>query len=625
MRIIKTTEPLPKDILGQLAWYGGFDVLTLPEINDGLNELLTPQKRETYNFEMELQAPLLEMAFNGLYVDQNKRAELIREHETELQKVHEYLHQLCDAIGYYNFYLERARVLYCDATGVGESELPSSWQEWTERPIAWRRELKKINEDALIEFHTSLKTFGPPYLPGNRKEWTRKKNGAFNGNSSAHKLRLFYDFFGNPDNINFDKRFVPHWNKARGIKEVLTRTTKNEWTPAVDRESLEKIQARGTDFDPRDAHYIALPFISCCLDIADYAKALGFLNSRLEKGYYKYSFGAVTDTGRLNSKDNPQGYGGNCQNVTARLRIIFSCKDKRKLCATDFEQIESRCVGAICYHLFGESSYLNATESGDLHSLACSMVWPELPWPKDFTLEWLNKHGPFPADMIKAAKEISDTDDFYRGKTRRFVSKTLGHGTSYMGTPRTMSKHSHIDIGLIEHYQDIFFSSFPEVKRWHIWTVEQIQTTGEISLLFAMTRKFFDRPTDDATIRKAVAHTPQSMAARYTNEALLAIYKEARKGLPVKLLVQKHDEIVYDFQEGDDFVLERTKQLMEKEIIIKSPEGIERKWKVPAEVLVGFNLGFFDKKKNLNPDGLRSPKDKHSRTIQPNDFLTRRI
>jgi len=50
-----------------------------------------------------------------------------------------------------------------------------------------------------------------------------------------------------------------------------------------------------------------------------------------------------------------------------------------------------------------------------------------LPWPKDFTLDWTIKHGPFPKDMVKAAKKLA-SEEFYRGKSRRDVSKTLAHG-----------------------------------------------------------------------------------------------------------------------------------------------------------------------------------------------------
>jgi hypothetical protein len=505
--------------------------------------------------------------------------------------------------------------------------LPRSWAEWTALPIQLRRKLKTGNEQALVEYHKALKEFGPPYSPGNRDEWRRKKNGAFNGNSPAQKLRLFYDFFGSPTNSNINSDYPPPWNKTRGINEIRTRDQKGDYTPSTDRECLEKLQTRGFDFDERDAHYWALPFISCCLEISDLSKILGFLRCRLENGYFKSSFGAVTETGRLNSKENMQGYGSNAQNVSPPLRIIFTAEPGYKIATPDYEQIESRNVGAICYRLFGATRYLNACESGDLHSLAASLVWPDLGWPEEFSLDYLDKYGPpFPREVVKAAKQLCDREDFYRGKTRRAVSKTLGHGTSYGGRPETMSKMSHIAIDLVRHYQEIFFETFPELREWHRWVVEQLQTKGELTTLFGRTRKFFGRPNDDSTIREAIAHEPQSMAADYTNRALLRLFKAyLYDDLPIKIFLQKHDELGFRYLEKDeDLILPKCCGIMVDSIPIYSPDGTRREWSVPVEAQSGWNMAHYSES---NPDGLRTyfGHDDRVRQENPADYLKWRV
>jgi len=622
MRIIDTSKPLPADTLGQLAFYSGMDNLVLPEIHSGIMSVMTPAKLETYASEMELQAALLEMSLNGIFVDQLKRDELIRQHEEELLRVQTYLHKLCVAIGYYSYYLNLASWRYAEATGLDAATLPRSWSDWLALPIATRRQYKALDPTATAAYHKALKAFGPPYTPGD------KTSGAFNGNSNKQKLALFYDFFGDPSNSYADPDFPPPWSKTRGITEIRTRDSKGEWTPSTDRESLEKIQQRDHDFDTRDAACLALPFISCCLDIADYAKSLGFLRCRLERGYFKSSFGAVTETGRLASKENAQGFGSNGQNVSPRLRVILCAEPGLKLGALDYEQIESRNVAAICYRLFGATNYLNATECGDLHSLAASLVWPELGWPLEFTLDHLKKYGPFPKDIVRAARKLCDTDDFYRGKTRRYVSKTLGHGTSYGGRPETMSKMSHIELALVEHYQEVFFENFPELREWHRWVVEQVQTKGEITTMLGRTRRFFGRPNDDATIREAIAFEPQSIAADYTNRALLALLKKVMyENLPIKLRLQKHDELVFTFQEADeDQVIKQVVETMEQHLTITSPTGVERDWYVPAEAMSGWNLGFFDKKNPMdNPDGLRGWPCARTRQGNPTNFLKMRL
>jgi len=608
MKIINTstTQLSTLSPLHQLALYSGMDNLTLFEINDGLDDQMSDAKRQTYSYEMELQAALLEMSFNGVYVDTGKRQELIKDLEREQAKIKEHLHELCQAIDYYSYYIDKAVLRFSWASGIPAETLPRSWDEWKLMPLAWRREVKQENEAALADYQKALKQYSVP----------------FNGNSPAQKLQLFYDFFGVSDNENADRDFPPPWLKARGIKEIRTRSIHGDFTPSADRESLEKIQRRGLDFDERDAYYWALPFISCCLELADLSKSLGFLRCRLEHGYFRASFGAVTETGRLNSKENAQGFGSNAQNITPKLRSILAAEPGWKLATPDYEQIESRIVGAICYRLFGASAYLNACECGDLHTLVASLVWDDLSWPEEFTLDYLEKYGPpFPPEIIKAAKAIAK-QPFYRHFSKRDAVKRLGHGSNYRGQPRHMSKQTHIPFDLVEHFQQTYFTRFPELPMWHRWVVEQIQTKGELVTMFGRTRRFFGRPNEDSTIREAVAHEPQSTAADYTNRALIRLFKASMSGeLKVKLFLQKHDEIGFRYrQEDEDLTVPKACDIMVEHLTLVSPSGGRRQWSVPVEALTGWNLGHAS---SSNPDGLveYTGHDPRSRQKDPSNFL----
>lgn len=617
MKILHT-EQLNPALLSpkeQLALYSGMDVLCLPEIYSQLYPLLSPAKRTTYEFEMELQAPLLEMSFQGIPVDTNKRDQLIREHEAELVIVNSHLHKLCEAIGYYDYYIARAVTVF--SSYVQLDFYPKSWNDWLFLPIQLRREIKKAAPDALVEYHKALREFSKP----------------FNGNSPTQKLRLFYDFFGRPDNVNANQIFLPAWNKAHGIAEHKTRNIHGEYTPAVDREALEKIETRAKDNNPADAHFWAYPFVKCCLEIADLTKTLGFLRCKLEKGYFRASFGAVTETGRLASRENAQGYGSNAQNITPRLRIILTSPTGYKSSTPDYEQIESRNVGAICYVLFGSTAYLNATECGDLHTLVCSMVWDDMGWPADFTLDQLEKHGPFPKDLVKAAKTIAN-QNFYRIWSYRDAVKRLGHGSNYRGKPPHMAKMTHIPVKLVDHFQSVYFERFPEIPQYHRWVAEQLQTKGEITtIIFNRCRKFFGRPNDDSTIRVAIAYSPQSMAADYTNHALLDLLKS---NLPMQIFLQKHDEVGVRYKESDEqLVVPAVCKIMEKHYTLTAPDGRTRDWFVPAEPQVGWNLGYRKDKDEdgnplpapINPDGLikYSGRDDRTRQENPFDFMMRRL
>lgn len=594
MQIINTAAPLPSDTLSQLAAYSGLDVLTLFEIKDGLSALMDENRLATYEFEMELQSPLLAMSLVGIPVDEAARREMTIQFTKEQNTLTLLINQMLNAIGYFDYYRRMAIAEF--STYVDFPPLPSTWEEWLALPLQSRRALKEAAPEALDKYQKAIKEFSEPFNPV----------------SPAQKLRLFYHFFGSPDNISAEGFFFsPPWLKTYGIHEHKTRNTKNEYTPTVDREALEKIIKTPHTDDPRYAAYWAAPFAHVCLAISDLSKSLGFLRCKLEHGLFKASFGAVTETGRLSSRQNAQGFGSNAQNVAPKLRHIFIAPPNEKFIVADYAQIESRIVAAICYRLFGATNYLAMVESGDAHSLCSSMVWDDLPWPKDFTLDWTIKHGPFPKDMLKAAKKIA-SEPFYRGKSRRDVSKTLGHGSNYLGKPPHMARQSHIDVKLIEHYQSVYFSTCPELPQWHQWVVQQVQTKGEIVTMLGRARRFFGRPNDDSVIREAVAYEPQSVAADYCNESMLRLHKLILAGkLPATLRLSKHDELVFSCAESLEEQVETIiKEQMERRIILTSPNGDTRSWYVPAEVESGWNLG---RKSNENPNGISHPLDGRKR------------
>ena len=133
----------------QLALYNGMDNLSLFEINDALQSGLNPQMQDIYDFELPLQAALLEMEFNGCLVDQVKRQEMVLVYQAEETKYHNILHLFVEAIGYYTYYIAQAKIRYSQESGIAESLLPSNWDEWKAMHVSWRRDVKKSNPQAL--------------------------------------------------------------------------------------------------------------------------------------------------------------------------------------------------------------------------------------------------------------------------------------------------------------------------------------------------------------------------------------------------------------------------------------------------------------------------------------------
>lgn len=93
----------------------------------------------------------------------------------------------------------------------------------------------------------------------------------------------------------------------------------------------------------------------------------------------------------------------------------------------DLEQAESRVVGAICLRLFGDSTYLDACSSGDLHTSVCALCWTDLPWPAGFNLAAIMRGQRFDDELLSAAKGVAGASA-YRSMSYRDLAKRLGHG-----------------------------------------------------------------------------------------------------------------------------------------------------------------------------------------------------
>lgn len=356
-----------------------------------------------------------------------------------------------------------------------------------------------------------------------------------------------------------------------GFKPIKARDARGQYTPTVNRDALERLQ------DNWSAQCLCLHLLA----LRDLDKKVQFLETELDSdGRMRTSYNiAGTNTGRLSSSISDYGTGTNQQNIERELREVFIPDPGYKFCNIDLEQADSRNVGAICWNLFKDDTYLKACESGDLHTTVCRMAWPDLPWPED-RAGW---------------RAIAD-QKAYRTMTYRDLAKRLGHGTNYLGTPRTMAKHSKVEIRLIEEFQAQYFKAFPAIRLWHEWVAQQIKQFGYITTPgFGRRRYFFGRPDDAATIREAVAYAPQSMTADTIDLGIRRLWREFQSA---QLLIQVHDSILFQYPENlESQIVPVALDLLKVEIDLR--DG--KKFHVPVEAKVGWNWG--DVHPN-NPSGL---------------------
>jgi DNA polymerase-1 len=299
---------------------------------------------------------------------------------------------------------------------------------------------------------------------------------------------------------------------------------------------------------------------------------------------------AGTNSGRLSSSLSEFGTGTNLQNIEESLRSIFIADKGYKLAYLDAEQGESRCVGAVEWALFRDGGYLDACESGDLHTKVAKLVWPNLRWT-----------GNGRSDRRLAEQP------YYRDHSRRDMCKKLGHGSNYGGKPATLASQAKIERPLVEDFQREYFRIFPSHLRWHDNVRQRLYQDGYIINLTGRKRWFFGRRSDDSTLRDALAYDPQGSLADIVNRGMLAVWR-ARS---CQILMQIHDAILIQYPERDE---DRVLELVREQLRFPLHLANSRVFEIPYGIATGWNWGKYSEK---NPDGLKSYRSGDERRRTP--------
>lgn len=359
------------------------------------------------------------------------------------------------------------------------------------------------------------------------------------------------------------------WLNFKGVRRISTN-----------REALEKL----------GAYFYAIPVINAVLCAKDLAKKISVLQSEVDAdGRLRTSYNvAGTETGRWSSSANVWGGGTNLQNITSELRRVFVADRGFKICNLDLQQAESWIVGLLVWQTVGDPTYLNACRSGDLHTTVAKLVWP------DITKGYSNDR--------EAVDQV-----FYRQFTRRDMAKRGGHATNYYGTARTIARHLKVEERVIADFQTPYFRTFPGIPLWHRWTAHQLGLHQCLTTPLGRRRHFFGRPGDDATLREAIAYSPQSVVGDLLNLALWRVWKFLPE---VELLAQVHDSIVFQYREGmEETVLPRAMELASIPLTVQNEAGEAMTITIPSDCKVGFNWADDEIKTSRgqtikNPDGL---------------------
>jgi DNA polymerase-1 len=242
------------------------------------------------------------------------------------------------------------------------------------------------------------------------------------------------------------------------------------------------------------------------------------VTGRVHTSYHQ----AVAATGRLSSSDP------NLQNIPIRteegrrIRKAFIAPEGFRLLAADYSQIELRIMA----HLSRDAGLLAAFAAGaDIHRATAAEVFGIAP------------------------EQVS-------GEQRR-SAKAINFGLIYGMSAFGLARQLGIDRGAAQRYVDLYFERYPGVKRYMDDTREQAREQGYVETVFGR-RLYLPEIRDRNGQRRAAAERTainapmQGTAADIIKRAMLRVDAwNKHSTLDVRLIMQVHDELVFEVAEPD--------------------------------------------------------------------------
>jgi DNA polymerase-1 len=225
----------------------------------------------------------------------------------------------------------------------------------------------------------------------------------------------------------------------------------------------------------------------------------------------------VAVTGRLASQ-NP-----NLQNVPVReeigrpIRRVFVAPEGWLLVSADYSQVELRILA----HLAGDQGLIEAFRSGaDIHRRTASEVWG------------------VPLDAVSDSQRSA----------AKAVNFGIVYGISDFGLARQLGCTPAEAKEIIARY----FARYPEVKRYLDGVVEEARQHGVVRTMYGRLRRLTDITSRNWARRSFAERTAmnspiQGTAADLIKLAMIAAYRDLqRSGLRARLLLQVHDELIFE-------------------------------------------------------------------------------
>ncbi len=279
-------------------------------------------------------------------------------------------------------------------------------------------------------------------------------------------------------------------------------------------------------------------------------KAVNRRTGRIHTSFHQTS----TATGRLSSSDP------NLQNVPTRteiggrIRQAFVAPEGWVLVGADYSQIELRLL---C-HLSGDNELRKAFEAGaDLHRVTASRVFG------------------VSEDQVTA--------------TQRDAAKRINFGILYGISPFGLAKELGTSQTEAKAYIDRFFAAYPGAHTYIETLVQRATERGYAETLLGRRRPLRDLASKDASRRnfdrRNAVNTPiQGSAADLIKLAMIDIDRKIRNARwPARMLLQIHDELVFEVEESARFEVSREieramREVLELRVPLEVKMSVGRHW-----------------------------------------------
>ncbi len=212
-----------------------------------------------------------------------------------------------------------------------------------------------------------------------------------------------------------------------------------------------------------------------------------------------------TETGRPSSYKDAFGHGDNLQNKDKRIRHMFVPDEGWIFINPDLEQAESRCIA----YLAEDERYIAAHEEGNVHVASAKVFWPDLGFSND-DAENKERLAYLPASWVpQPTPKKGEKPAFSYYDMSKRGQHGLNYGLQYHGLATWIGSTQ----SQARDMRGRYFDKYPYIETYHRWVANEIRERGYLVTPFGMQRQFFGRAWDNATVREAIAHVPQSMVA----------------------------------------------------------------------------------------------------------------